>query len=290
MTALAEIARALRGRVVAGQVLAPGPGHSPSDRSLAVRPSIDSPTGWIAFSHAGDDWRACRDYVAAALGQTPLIGAHRLPPPEATQPAGCRSCRAVALWQETQRPLGTPVERFLASRALDLSEGIPDALRFHPRCPWRDGNGELIYVPAMVAALRSIATDEITGVHRTALTPEGVKIDRRMLGVAGGSAIKLDADEDVTYGLTIGEGIETTLAGRQLGFRPAWALGSVGAIVAFPVLAGIDCLTILAERGDASERAVTACADRWHTAGREVLLVEPRFGSDVNDALVEALT
>ena len=48
-----------------------------------------------------------------------------------------------------------------------------------------------------------------------------------MYGEANGAAIKLDADEMVTMGLTIGEGIETVLSARQLGFRPAWALGSV---------------------------------------------------------------
>ena len=56
-------------------------------------------------------------------------------------------------------------------------------------------------------------------------------------------AIKLDADENVEQGLHIGEGIETCLAGRQLDFKPCWALGSAGAIRGFPVLSGIEALT-----------------------------------------------
>ena len=48
-------------------------------------------------------------------------------------------------------------------------------------------------------------------------------------------------------GIAIGEGFETCMAARQIGFRPVWALGSVGAIEDFPVLSGIECLTILGE-------------------------------------------
>ena len=56
------------------------------------------------------------------------------------------------------------------------------------------------------------------------------------MGPVGGAAIKLDADEDVLGGLHIGEGIETCMAARMLGLRPAWALGSAGEIAKFPVL------------------------------------------------------
>jgi putative DNA primase/helicase len=86
-------------------------------------------------------------------------------------------------------------------------------------------------------------------------------------------------------GLVVGEGIETTLTARQLGFRPAWALGSVGAIAAFSVLSGIEALTILAEAGKPSADAVQICGQRWSEAGREVIVVSPRMGADINDAL-----
>ncbi len=106
-----------------------------------------------------------------------------------------------------------------------------------------------------------------------------------MLGLASGAAVKLDADDAVTMGLAIGEGIESCLAARALGFVPCWALGSAGAITAFPVLGGIECLTILAENDDSNRRAVDACAARWHHAGREVVVVEPASGSDILDAM-----
>ena len=65
---LRRIAIALRGEVSGNQVLAPGPNHNDADRSLAVRLSPSAPDGFLAFSHAGDDWRTVRDYVREKLG------------------------------------------------------------------------------------------------------------------------------------------------------------------------------------------------------------------------------
>jgi hypothetical protein len=60
---LQQLAKALRGIVNNGQVLAPGPGHSPADRSLAVRPDPKAPDGFLTHSFAGDDPVKCRDHV-----------------------------------------------------------------------------------------------------------------------------------------------------------------------------------------------------------------------------------
>jgi hypothetical protein len=106
-----------------------------------------------------------------------------------------------------------------------------------------------------------------------------------MSGQAAGAAIKIDADENVTHGLIVGEGLETCLAARQLGFKPVWALGSAPAIARFPVLNGVEALTILAENDEANARAVEECGTRWHRAGHEVAIARPKIGSDVNDAI-----
>src|SRR6266446_6878860 len=45
----------------------PGPGHSPKDTSLSIKIDPTAPLGFRAHSFADDDWRTCRDYVAAAL-------------------------------------------------------------------------------------------------------------------------------------------------------------------------------------------------------------------------------
>lgn len=79
---LRELAVALRGEVVNGQVLAPGPGHSKADRSLAVRPSADAPEGFVVHSFAGDDPIACRDYVRDEAGLPEWS------PPDRASPSG----------------------------------------------------------------------------------------------------------------------------------------------------------------------------------------------------------
>ena len=74
-----------------------------------------------------------------------------------------------------------------------------------------------------------------------------------MLGPAKGCAIKID-------------------------YFPAWAVGSAGAIAAFPLLDGFDRLYIFAEndKSGANEKAILACRDRW--AGLTVTAIRPRDG------------
>ena len=175
------------------------------------------------------------------------------------------------------------------SRGLALPWQVAgEALRYHPRCPWRDeATAQTIRAPAMVAAMRSMVDEAITGVHRTRLTPDGRKVDRRMLGKAARAAIMLCPWSALGGGLAVAEGIETALAGWQLGWSNVWAMGSVGAIASLPVLPFFDSLTIMAETGDsgASRRAVDTVGARWHAAGREVLIVSPACSGDLNDAI-----
>jgi putative DNA primase/helicase len=140
----------------------------------------------------------------------------------------------------------------------------------------------------MLALYQDIRTDAPRAIMRTALTPDARKIDRKALGPVDGAAVKLSEDADVTMALTVGEGLETTLAGMMQGFAPAWALGHDGAIARFPVLAGVEALTILGETGDggANARAVRECAGRWIAAGREIYRATSTVGGDFNDPLM----
>ncbi len=67
------LARALGGEVRRSSktgdscVSAPGPGHSPKDRSMTVFLGPQFPDGFWITSHAGDDGLVCRDYVNKVL-------------------------------------------------------------------------------------------------------------------------------------------------------------------------------------------------------------------------------
>jgi len=65
---LHRLARDLGGEVSGGQIRAPGPGHSPKDRSLSVMPDPGAAEGFVVNSFADDDPLACRDYVRSRCG------------------------------------------------------------------------------------------------------------------------------------------------------------------------------------------------------------------------------
>lgn len=200
-------------------------------------------------------------------------------PPEPPRPASDTADFARRIWREAIPAAGTLAEAYLSSRGLSLLADAP--LRFHPAC--LRGAERL---PAMVALMTTPATAEPCGVHRTFLRADGAgKADgpgKMMAGEAG--VIRLVTDEDVTLGLGLAEGIETALAVMQrTGWRPVWAASSAGAIARFPVLPGIEALTVFADTGAAGIAAAEKCTARWRDAGREARIVAPPAG-DWDDA------
>lgn len=256
----------------------PGPGHSRKDRSLAIRITHN---GFLVHSFADDHWKDCRDYVLGKLGLGDEWESGKTPAPDMTGDDQERRKKfALKLWADCIDPRGTLAERYLREyRGLDLPESVAyAAIRFHAGLRYETGK----YLPAMVCLLRNIETDEPTGIHRTFLNRySGEKIDRKMLGIAKGAAIKLDAVS--SSALTIGEGVETVLAARAAGFTPGWALGSSGAVRCFPVLPNLNELTILQENDPTSRRDVKTCARRYLAVRRPVNIVEPKVGNDFND-------
>jgi putative DNA primase/helicase len=278
------LARALGGSVSGRNVLTPGPGHSRADRSLSIKFDPRAADGFVVHSFAGDCPIACRDYVRNALG----LGAAQRQPRQSTlrwarlspNDDADRSSIALRLWNEARDPRGTVVTDYLASRGLTLPDDIDQVIRFHPSLKF-DGAP----VGGMVSLFRNVRTNEPCGIHRTFLDRAGRKLERKMLGRVKHAAIKLDADETVSLGLHVGEGVETCLAALLAGFRPVWALGSAGAIAAFPVLSGVEAITILGEveDGGANRRAAEICAARWIEAGRKAYVIAPLVGGDLND-------
>jgi hypothetical protein len=198
--------------------------------------------------------------------------------------------RALKIWDEASEVNGTLAEQYLRRRGLELPED-DEALRYFSPCPFAGTT-----YPALIALFRDIVTNEPRAIHRIAITAGGILIAKRMLGRVGGCAVKLDADADVEHGLAVGEGIETMIAARMRGFRPAWALGSAGTLKNFTVLNGVECLSIIVDHDppdkngrQAGQEAALECSQRWTAAGREVRRVVPRRqGGDMAD-LVEVV-
>jgi putative DNA primase/helicase len=275
-------AKALGGDLAGrNNVLCPGPGHSRRDRSLSVTFTGDD---FAVFSHAGDDWRACKDHVRERLGLGDFTPAKTrsavivTPTPEDRD----RIERAGTLWREARPIEGTPAVAYLASRGVSYQG---EALRWHPSCPF--GKGERH--GCMIALVRNIVTNEPQAIHRTAIDASGRKIDRKAYGPIGGGAVKLTDDANVTKVIAIGEGIETALSIRELpdlGNMPVWPVLSANGIAAFPVLPGIESVWIAADN-DASgtgQNAARSAGERLHAAGVETIILAPtQAGADLND-------
>jgi hypothetical protein len=305
--------------------LIPGPGHSRRDRSLSVRIDPGHPRGYLVDSKAGDPWQECVDYIEAGLGRpgwkpgerrdlvervrTPQqIEAARQREEEADVTAERMFEAAMRTWAETASLRGSLAEIYLRHR---LGRDVPDAvfrgghLRFHPGCVFRledgpSGEKRTVRLPSMVALMTDPVTGERRGIHRTALRLDGKgKSDhpelqggqKRWLGYGKGAVIRLCADEEVTLGLGLSEGIENGLSAMVAGFRPVWAAGSADNMRRFPVLAGVEALTLFGDpKPDSKGRfpgrlAAEEVGQRWADAGREAEAVYPTTADDWNDAL-----
>lgn len=303
-------AKALEGRVVGASVRCPGPGHSPHDDSLVVTPAPDSRDGFTVYSHAGDDWRTCKDYVRERLGlpsfepHTPEHDTLRRSPqrrapmvrPKEPLPLDVAKRTLVAgdIWRASLPFAGSPAQQYLERRL--KGRAVPQAVLDGGSLRWNPSVRIDGAVGAMVALMVNPITGQPSGIHRTYITAAGDNVRdgkgksvRRMLGRHG--VVKLWPDEDVLRFLCIGEGIESVIAGAiESGLSPAWAALDAGQVETFPPLVSIEGLTIFVDHDPSGtgQRAAEACAARWYeAAGVKARFLTPTAFGDFNDILGE---
>jgi putative DNA primase/helicase len=289
MMNLHALAKQWGGEVCNGEIRIPGPGHTSIDRSLAVRPSGQ---GFVVYTFSNrNTWQECRDYVEDLLGGHPIkfdLKQSDTPRPD-TRP------RALAIWAESQPWQGSLVETYLAGRGVTLPTDCVD-VRFNPACPMFNKDTERAeFVPAMVALMRSVSTQEPTCIHRTHLNLDGTKgrLGKRHLGPKADGVIMLTPYTRVWMHLGIGEGIETALSLRklpELEDLPVWASTDSGQLKKFH-LPNIDDLVIAVDHDEpdqwgrrAGEDAAKACAKRAVDSGTKATLFTPtKTKTDLND-------
>jgi hypothetical protein len=168
----------------------------------------------------------------------------------------------------------------------------PDAIGWHPSVYFAQGdpkepNHELDgqHLGCIVGLMTDAITAQPTGAISRTYLHEGRKIGKaKSLGVPAG-IVRLTPDEDVHAGLHLAEGLESALWAMARGARPMWSTGSTSPMRSFPVLGGIEHLTIIADHNEngAGEDAADDAAERWRAAGRTVRVVRPKEIGDVND-------
>lgn len=275
MMNLHALAKQWGGEVCNGEILIPGPGHSPNDRSLSVRPSEK---GFLVHSFAGDPIKDCLDHVESLLGGQPI----KFDLKQKDTPRPDNKPKALAIWAESQPWQGSLVETYLAGRGVALPPDCVD-VRFNPACPMLGRR-----VPAMVALIRSVSTLEPLAIHRTHLNLDGTKgrLDRMALAPMADGVVMLTPYNRVWMDLGIGEGIETALslqACPDLGDKPIWAALNAGQLSKF-YLPNIDELVIAVDHDPAGIRDADTCARRATYHGTKVTMVQPtQFKTDLND-------
>lgn len=287
MTA-AEVATALGKATRTGsQWLALCPVHADRTPSLAIRDGTDGRL--LVHCHAGcvgpDVWARLQQLgliSAFPRAQTPQLVARRCRAPDRRNSGHEMLARTV--WFETVAASGSIVEIYLAYRRLSLPAGA-NCIRYHPRCP-RGAER----MPAMVAEMRDAVNDKFVGVHRTFLKSDGtgkaeVEPQRMALGTMAGAVIKVSADTEVCMGLGISEGLEDAIAVLNAGWAPVWSCISAANLGAFPLLPGVEALTVFADADEVGLKAARRVVSRWQQAGRQARVVLPRRGKDFDEVL-----
>lgn len=236
---------------------------------------------------------------------------------------------------DSGRPIeGTHAAAYFEARGISVSPSWTHDLRFVARLPYygfaspdAEDQGELGEFPAILAAIRNGAGD-IIGVHRTYLDPNEPRklkapgdasrnASKKVFGKAGGGIIWLSKPAPV---LIIGEGIETSRSGYQLGLggddpavAAAYSLGNLAGgstgsqphpsikrrsipngvpdpeRPGAPVPDEVEEIIILGD-GD-SDRPTTlafllTAARRWKSEGRKVFVSMAPDEKDWNDVLM----
>ena len=252
-----EITRALGGQWCGDHGRCRCPIHGSATLSLKVSDHPRRGIDVVCFANCG--WKEIKDELRrqGLIGDGPLnVKAIDIPEPE-PKPVDW------SLWHNTEPLPGTLGEKyFVKTRKLNIKgHDLDHAIRYH--------NGQVM----VVALMTHPVTNEPTGLHRTFLDTEGRKRGRMMAPGSRVGVVRVSPDEDVSYGLAITKGVEDALAILINGCGPVWAATSAGAINKFPVLAGIDCLTVFADNDSTGAKAAHTCKARWDEAGRETHVV-----------------
>ena len=240
-------------------------------------------------------WLAGRCGILEASPMPAIV--HRPDPDPRPAKSGEFLDLAQSIWDAAKPAQGTAADYYLRSRGVDLSFADPawEVMRLveHGKAP----DGEMR--PFLCFQLTD-GTSPYTfcGIQRIFFDmPADSKKrigDKKMLGSRLGSStvIRFAPDDEVEAGLGIAEGPITALAIHAAGWRPIWSVLSAGKMAKFPILSGVEALTIFADH-DAEKNgrragieAAEDCGQRWVREGREVQIFKPVMeGTDLADAL-----
>jgi hypothetical protein len=193
---------------------------------------------------------------------------------------------AQGIWGRARDARRSPVAAYLRSRGITIPP--PLSLRWLTSCKHGPTDS---FLPAMVAKIVN-SNDELIGIHRTYLLPDGsskATVDKEhqkmSLGrIAGGVRLALF---DPDRALIVGEGIETVLSLMQLRGLPGWAAVSTSGLKNLILPRAVKRVLIAVDHDvhGKGEAAAREAGQRWLLESREIRLAMPTGLGDWNDVL-----
>lgn len=216
--------------------------------------------------------------------------------------------RVKTLWNQAVSIRGTIADKYLASRGI-LTDSIPiDAhLRFHR---WltqyqADGQGGFNIIhegPAMVALVTNVH-EEILGIHKTFIQPDGSgkanvpggnsKFLKKCVERLNGGAVRIHPPDPQSGMIGIGEGIETVLSMHTItrqkgGILPVMAALNTSLLADWVPPISARQIAILADNDSAGMHAAQKLQARLHQYRPDAatdILMPPQPGADWNNIL-----
>jgi putative DNA primase/helicase len=268
--------------------------------------------GWTR----AESFQTVRDAVgmgkSAAVQPTfPVSAAHTQKAPEPPKMNHRKELsRVKETWGQGVDIHGTLVETYLASRGI-LTDSIPaDAhLRFHRWLTQYAPNGKggftvLHEGPAMIALITNVH-DEILGIHKTFIRPDGsgkadvpggnAKFLKKCVERLNGGAVRIHAPDPQSGMIGIGEGIETvlamhTLTRRKGGILPVMAALNTTLLADWVPPVSARNIAILADNDKAGLEAAAKLQARlrqYRPDAATDILIPPQAGMDWNNVLLQ---
>ncbi len=226
---------------------------------------------------------------------------------------------AKKIWDESVKAEGTPVERYLNGRGIDIEKigGMPPTIRFHERLKHIETNS---YMPAMVCYIQA-ANRQFIGIHRTYLEfdvnnevvkevldkLDGARVmsapsspvvkanvvsAKKTLGLVSEGAIRFAPVPDNGI-LAIAEGVETALSVMQAK-RSEWAVWAGVSLNNLPKLKlpqGVKEVLLFVDNDEkdleAAEKIKQKAAKNLAKQVGKAHIIRPPEGMDFNDLLLQ---
>lgn len=237
----------------------------------------------LATLQWGNDWsfrealEAVASYLGLTSGNTPTP---RLPEPK-PQPKkdwALERKRLEKIWEQSE-PNIFRLDEYFGSRGISIF--TPPTLRLHSSLSYYHKGSPVSY-PCMIAQI--ILDDEIVGLHRTWLDPDGFgkapcsqpKKTWKCADSMTGGAIRL---YDIERGkpLILTEGLETALAAGEITGLSVWSCVNSSMLEKVKLPENIESVIICGDkdRNGAGQRAAEKLAERLISEGREVKISSP---------------